>query len=200
MTSTLVYERNAEHWVSNEIERFFRELGYRCESFPIQAGIEKQVPADFAFSTSPPTKLFGLQYKVLYGNGKHHWRLSRSQHEQLGKFDWIYYGLSELESAAQRGTALHSLRIKSPNFPFSQEVSRSQSWPYRHWWPFLRGLLTCRNGVPIRSRQELIEALSQGGIAPGRLLQDLAHVFLVDRRTRRLVSFRNQDFQDDSTQ
>ena len=197
--TNLVYERHAEYWTSRQIEQFFTDRGFKCEALPIHAGIEKQVPADFAFSSSPPTKLFGLQYKVLYQNGHLHWKLDRTQHRQIAKFPWIYYGLSELESAADRSSALHALRLKPARFQYAGTLGLGETNPYSRWWPFFKGLLRCTIGSPIRSREALADALSSDTVGSERLLRELAHLFLLDAATQRLIIFRETEVPDDLT-
>ena len=190
MAKTYVAERQVEWWTSAAVEDYFQDRGYKCEALPIDQGVEKQIPADFAFKSDPPVKLFGFQYKVLYQNGADHWRLDANQHQQLSFFSWIYYGLSEIKSASDRSGALHALRIKRPNFAFSKSLKGPACSPYMRWHPFFTRLMSCQNGERVTSASRLTALLNpRRADISERFLETIGSIFLLDRVSRTLLSF-----------
>ena len=124
--ATYVYERQVEYWTSRQIEDFLMNAGFCILPIPMEQRIEKYIPADFIFPATELVKLFGIQYKVLYKNGKDHWKLNKQQHDRLKKFPWISYGFSELKSITQARNSLHYLRLCKHNIPlcFRSEISK----------------------------------------------------------------------------
>lgn len=99
MAKTYVPERQSEYWTSRQIEDYFENSGADVHTIPIPQQIEKMLPADFVFLPEHKVKLFGFQYKALYGDKYgDYWKLESNQHNTLQSFSWIYYGLSELKS------------------------------------------------------------------------------------------------------
>lgn len=190
MAATYVQERQIEYWTSRQVEEFFRKLGYSCSIYPVGAAVEKHIPADFVFKPAPKVKMFGFQYKVLYHNGNDHWKLNARQHATISSFSWIYYALSELRSAQNSRAALHALRIKQNNFPYSPSLLISTSFPYSRWWSFYLSLITCKVGINVESISGLRKALSsEDDEASLRVLQDTVDIFLMDQVERKLLKF-----------
>ena len=151
-TGPYVYERQTEYWTSNQIETFFGDLGFEVLAFPITQLTEKKLPADYLFFDSSLTKLFGFQYKPLYHNGQDYWPITKSQHERLRHYPWVYYCLCEMRDVRDRRAALHLSRIVRSDFPFVEKLGlhRSTSDPYyMRWGAFHQGLVSCRYGISV---------------------------------------------------
>jgi hypothetical protein len=103
------------------------------------------------------SKLFGLQYKSPYHNGDDYWNLDSKQHTELVRFDWIYYGFSELKSAKHRRNALYYLRLLRGKFDFTGRLSptdlnQAGIPPNLRWAAFFEGIRDCKHGRRIRGR------------------------------------------------
>jgi hypothetical protein len=122
--ATFVYERQVEYWASRQIEEFFLNASFNIVVYPVEQGVERYLPADHIFGVDEDdlVKLFGIQYKTLYHNSVNHWKLDQRQHERLVYFPWIYYGLSDLQSAADGRNSLHYLRILNSAFPYVKKL------------------------------------------------------------------------------
>jgi hypothetical protein len=116
-----VYERQTEYWTSRQIEEFFLDAGFELIVLPITQLYEAYVPADFIFFDKKNTKLFGFQYKALYGNGQDHWNLNMQQHMKLKKYNWIYYCMSELKNYSELRLSLHKCKILTANFEYKEK-------------------------------------------------------------------------------
>jgi len=157
-----VYERQVEYWTSRGIEDFYWDNGFEVVVMPLTQLTEKIVPADFIFKDQGTRKLFGFQFKALYSNGDDFWNIDKSQHEALQHFDWMYYGLSDLNSASQQRTALHYLRIVRPGFSYSARVTRKllhDESRYFRWAAFYEGVRDCKFGRRVCTSAELSETL-----------------------------------------
>jgi len=191
-----VYERQVEYWTSREIEGFLLDQGFEVLVFPLTGLTEKQVPADFLFLDQGTSKLFGLQFKTLYGNGTDHWALSDSQHRTMRNYDWMYYGLSELRETSQHRSALHYLRLIAPTFNFKSKLERgdlthANLGRYVRWAPFFDGLRSCRYGRRVCDKKGLLSALwlrSSEELPPeiGNLVDE---VFVANMDRRRAVRY-----------
>lgn len=91
-----VYERELEHWTSNDAEKFFDDDGFDVTVYPIAQLNERWLPTDHLFIDKTTKKLFGFQSKALYHNGSDFWKLDEVQHGELQGFDRIYYSLCKL--------------------------------------------------------------------------------------------------------
>lgn len=189
-----VYERQTEYWTSNQIETFFGDLGFEVLAFPITQLTEKKLPADYLFFDSSLTKLFGFQYKPLYHNGQDYWPITKSQHERLRHYPWVYYCLCEMRDVRDRRAALHLSRIVRTDFPFVGKLGlrRATSDPlYMRWGAFYQGLVSCRYGIKVTSEKELLANLSpenhDGGLYELREL--LVELILVEIEKRRVLRF-----------
>lgn len=157
MTGTLyVAERQVEYWTSRAIEDYFLNAGYDCFAYPVTQHAEKYIPADFIFQTGNRAKIFGLQYKALYGPSEH-WHLTRHQHQAIQAFPWITYGLSELRTTREARNALHLLRLKRPAFTYVPELTIAATFPYKRWGAFSKDLETCSEGRLVRSVPEFMD-------------------------------------------
>ena len=122
LVSTYVPERQSEYWTSRQIEDALHDAGYGVDVYPVSLDLERRLPADFIYSTD--IKLFGLQYKALYGNGNDKWLIDRRQYDDLRPYPWIYYCLSEMKDQSHRRRALHLARfcergnVRTPSHPF----------------------------------------------------------------------------------
>lgn len=194
--SPYIYERQVEHWTSNEIEAFFENADFDIRLLPITQLTERHVPADFLFLDSQANKLFGLQYKTLYHNGDDYWNLDSRQHTELGRFDWIYYGLSELKSAKHRRNALHYLRLLRCKFDFTSKLSprglnQAGVPPNFRWAAFFEGLRDCKHGRRIFGRSELHDALwpNTDSPEPRELSEIVDEVFIANFQSQRAARF-----------
>ena|ERR1035437_1644563 len=196
MPTPYVYERQVEYWTSRGIEDFFLDNGFEVIVLPLTQLNEADIPSDFIFRDRSTKKLFGLQFKVLYKNGDDFWNVDQTQHETLRRFDWMYYGLSDLTSAAQHRTALHYLRIARPGFPYQPRLTRGHlsGWGtggYFRWAAFYEGLRDCRWGRRICTPGELRESLwpYPERAAPREITEIADEVLLSDFEGRRAVRF-----------
>jgi hypothetical protein len=189
-----VDERKVEYWTSRALDSFFENEGFQVRTFPLTAVTERMVPADFVFFDKQTKKLFGLQYKVLYRNGKDRWNLDEIQHTQLREFDWIYYGLSDLTLTAQENNALHYLRIVSADFDYEARLTRGdfqrRGARFLRWAGFFEGMRACKYGLKITSPAALQRALwpHEDSIAR-EITQIINDAFLVDFENRRVAKF-----------
>jgi len=195
MASPYVHERQVEYWTSREIEDFLLDAGYDILVFPITQLLESKIPADFLFLDTSTNKLFGLQYKALYGNASDFWNVAQHQHTTLSNFDWIYYALSDLKDARQRRNALHYLRLVTASFAYRSKIVAAP-WDhtalpaYSRWAAFYEGLKDCSIGRKITARADLISALwPAGGNYPPEVAHIVDDVFIVNPEQRRAVVY-----------
>jgi hypothetical protein len=140
-------------------------------------------------------RLNEFQYKALYHNGQDAWTLDEDQHAQLRRFDWIYYGLSDLTSLAQHRDALDHLRVLPPGFRYSNRLTSTdlQQLGGRdlRWEEFFEGLQTCKYGRKVRNRKDFLRALwpHTADVPPEitRIVNDIVVVDFVNRRARKFT-------------
>lgn len=219
MNKTYVVERKIEYWISQQIEEVFVSLGHDVDVFPQSMIEEKARSADFIFASDTLLKVFGLQYKTLYHDqfSNDYWRIYGQQHINLKKFDWMYYGLSELKDVSERNIALHLCRFRNPsyfNLKFNSSpkkeyktVEKSSLTNYRRWGGFYKGLLNCKIGKRITSEKmyhKFLDVLNSA--EPTAILTgNNADLFLVDFTARRTIKFSAQiagssPFEQDNTE
>lgn len=196
--SPYVYERQVEYWTSREVEGFLLDQGFEVLVFPLTALTEKEVPADFLFLDKGTSKLFGFQFKTLYGNGNDHWVLSDDQHRTMRSYSWLYYGLSEMSEVVQYRSALHYLRLVDSDFEFKPRLERgdltfANRARYVRWAPFFEGLKSCRYGCRIRTKGQLQRAVwpEESTAAPRELSQFVDEAFVANMDRRRVARFSN---------
>lgn len=194
MTTPYLYERQSEYWTSRQIEEFFLDQGFELVAFPVTALHEKRLPADFLFFDRHLTKLFGFQYKALYHNGRESWPIDEAQHKELRQFPWVYYCLSELRSARDGRSALHSARIVPTTFTYASSLfpdGEGRLERYSRWGAFFQSLRQCRVGVKVGSRDQLMRLICPVGEedGPWKLANLAADAFLADFDARRVVHF-----------
>jgi hypothetical protein len=191
--SPYIPEREVEHWTTLGIDRVFHEKEFEISSFPITQLLESKIPVDFLFLHNGTNKLFGLQFKVLYRNGRDFWNLNARQHRLMRSFDWIYYGLSELKDARHHRDALQHLRIVSPQFRFRPQIaapSKAGTPPFVDWSTFFEGLEACTYGRRIENLDELHSALWPHRERLPKEITDVAdQVFLVNFKEKRAAQF-----------
>lgn len=199
MASPYVYERQVEYWTARDIEGFFLDAGFEVVVFPLTQLTEANVPADFLFYENTLKKMFGLQFKALYRNGDDFWNLDLTQHQQLQRYPWMYYGLSDLASARQYRNALHYLRVLPPTFDFRRRLSRTaigqpRGPAYMRWAAFYEGLQKCTSGVAIHSPEELRQQLWPGDeqLAPREITDLVDEVFIAEPAAGRVARFSRQ--------
>lgn len=192
MASPYVHERQSEYWTSRQVEEFFLDDGFEIITFPLTQYHERRIPTDFIFFDKKHSKLFGFQYKALYGNGKDSWRLDAQQHKVLSRFPWIYYCLSELRSSKDHRVALHLARIKRTDFEYQSELypdGKERLKLYARWGAFYQGLEKCTYGIKVNSLKELDELLmpEENPEVIHALNGLMADVFITDFASRRGV-------------
>lgn len=185
-----ISERVIEYHTSKQIEGFFTIAGYSRRTLPLTQAVEKKIPADFVFGIPGLVKIFGLQYKVLYGASTYDfWSIQKAQHTRLSHFNWILYGLSELTRKKDLGNALHALRLKRASFKYSPRLKLIDSQPYVRWWSFYQGLLTCRVGTRAESRdrfrQILIRVLDEKTELSA--IEEALDIFAINISSRRVL-------------
>jgi hypothetical protein len=193
MAHTYIPEREVEYWTSLGIDRFFREQDFEVTSFPITQMLENKVPVDFLFLHNSTNKLFGLQFKVLYRNGRDVWNLNQNQHRLMKKFDWMYYGLSDLKDAAHYKDALQHLRIAPPQFRFQPQIAapaKADTPPFVHWPAFFKGLNACHYGRRIKNEEDLHAALwPHRDPLPREITEVADEVFLANFQEKKVARF-----------
>jgi hypothetical protein len=191
-----LYERQVEYWTSRGIEDFFLDNGFEVIVMPLTQLTEAAVPADFIFRDRGTKKLFGLQYKALYKNDEDCWKLDSAQHATMQRFDWMFYGLSDLKTSSQQRNALHYLRVARPGFPYEAQLTRGHLSAqgiagYFRWAAFYEGLRDCRYGRRITTPAELQKTLwpYPDATAPREITQIADEVLLSDYEARRAVRY-----------
>jgi len=111
MSAPYIAEVQTAHWTSDAIRDVFKADNFDLHDFPLTQHLEKNLPAGKIFYSTRHSKLFGLQYKTLYGNGRDFWPLDPTQHKTLQRFPWIFYCYSELKHVADRSRALPVARF-----------------------------------------------------------------------------------------
>lgn len=205
MAKPYIYERQAEYWISRQIEEFFLDVGFEVLVFPLTQYTEHLIPADFIFFDRRRSKLFGFQYKALYRNNADFWQINREQHEKLAHFPWIYYCLSELKTTRDHRAALHLVRIIETRFKFSEklylkDLTGNKGFIYRRWGAFYQGLDRCTKGVQVSTPEELRDLLKPKNKPdlPWELSKLMIDIFIVDFESRHSVHLFSllQDVQD----
>lgn len=196
MPRPYIPERQVEYWTSRQIEDYYLNAGFECITYPLTQRVEEHIPADFVFQAGAFAKMFGLQiqYKALYPGLGDHWELDATQHAQLARFGWIYYGLSGLKQRGEFRNALHALRVKDPAFAFSSTLASSASSPYMRWWAFDGWLQDCRAGVRVYGKADLqrhFGPVLDSPLARGEA-EELIDVFVVNYGARRVAHFAPQ--------
>jgi hypothetical protein len=196
MPTPYIYERQLEYWTSRGIEDFFLDNGFEVLVFPMTQLNEADIPSDFIFWDQSTKKLFGLQFKVLYKSGEDFWNVDQSQHLTLQRFDWMFYGLSDLTTATQHRTALHYLRIMRPGFTYQPHLTRGDisgfgTGGYFRWAAFYEGLRDCRWGRRISTVPDLHKSLwpYPDRTAPREITEIADEVLLSDFQNRRAIRF-----------
>jgi hypothetical protein len=191
MPAPYVHERQVEYWTSRGIEDFFMDSGFEVFVMPLTQLAEAAVPSDFIFRETSMKKLFGFQFKALYRNGSDFWNLDQQQHQTLERFDWMYYGLSDLTSASQQRTALHYLRVLAPTFAYQPRLQVGSMPYYIRWAKFYEGLQACQLGRRVHTPDELRTALwpYQDAVAPREIAETADEVLLADFANRRVARF-----------
>ncbi len=190
-----VYERQSEYWTSRQIEDFYMDAGFEIIVFPLTQHNEKDIPTDFIFFDRQHSKLFGFQYKAMYHeDDKEFWNLNRIQHENIRKFSWIYYSLSELRRASEYRVALHQIKILDNDFSYQEKLYPKGSEKiqnYSRWGAFYEGLEQCRKGVLVHSVQQLTALLKpdENFELPWELSESFIDVFLADYASKHVVHF-----------
>jgi len=162
MARTYVPERQSEYWTSRGIEQTLLAEGFSVQTIPLSQNVERELPTDFLFAVSDgsgPVKLFGLQYKALYQNGKDHWPVSGRQHEDILKIPWISYCLSEMRSLDEEGAAIHHCVFVTPTDVSPPRVD-ARPQVYARWAGFLANLRLCRVGVVVENEEQVRTALT----------------------------------------
>jgi len=194
MSRTYLYERQTEYWTSRQIEDFFLDRGFEIVTLPISPNVEKLIPADFIFSATSFIKIFGLQYKALYRNGEDHWHLNSAQHDQLQKYPWVYYCLSEMKDASFYRSALHYCRFIDPTFTFQPLLyltGKQRMSGYRKWASFYNSLAACERGARVTDKNHLKSLLQAGQDDPQlrRLTGVATSLFLFDLNNKQMRHF-----------
>lgn len=193
MATPYVHERQSEYWTSRQIEEFYLDAGFEVIVFPLTQYNERLVPTDFIFFDKQHSKLFGFQYKAMYHEGNQDfWNIDKTQHENIKKFPWIYYSLSELRQASEYRLALHQTRILDSNFSYQERLypkgSEKKNY-YNRWAAFYEGLEECRKGVLVHSVQQLTKLLKpeENFELPWEFSKSLVDIFLADFASKRAV-------------
>ena len=195
MAEPYIAEIQTARWTSDGIRNVFRAAGFTVREWQLTQHLEKLVPADSVFFSPAFPKLFGLQYKTIYGNHEDFWPLDRAQHETLKSYPWIYYCCSELREVADRALALHFARLYRPRFEFQPALPTSGFFhggqPYVRWGAFYRGLKTCRVGARVGGLDQLRELLGPlSGAARVREISQMGELLLADFKSRTLLAER----------
>jgi hypothetical protein len=190
-----IAEVQVGNWVSDGVREAFQVAGFDIRDWQLTQHLEKQVPADRLFFSPEFSKVFGLQYKALYHNGKDFWPLDQTQHSTLQGHRWIYYCCSELKDVADHRLALHFARFYRSRFEFTESLPATGPFRgggvYFRWGAFYRGLKACRIGAKVRSQDELRSLFEPySGRARGREVQQIQELFLVDFSQRVLFAER----------
>jgi hypothetical protein len=170
------HERQIEYWTSRAIEDFFGNEGYDVVVLPNSSRVEKVLPFDHLFA-GRGIKVFGLQYKRLYkGSLRDYWKIDVDQYQQVQRFSWIFYGLSQVRSIRQRKNALHWLVLTRLNSLQDRVAAANGSYyrletvdlgiggekvPYYRWGGFVQGLFGCTVGWRPEAVDELRRELSE---------------------------------------
>lgn len=159
---------------------------------------EKLIPADFIFYEKSLVKIFGLQYKALYQskNTDDYWKLDERQHEQLQKFDWIYYCFSELKSYKEHRVALHKCIFKDSNFEFIPKILARQAWAagkrgYYRWAGFFDKFLKCKLGMQIHNLDRIASVIQPNSDFNIRWIarENLIDIFLTELNSKRIIHY-----------
>lgn len=189
MARPYVYERQSEYWTSRGIEDYFLDLGCQVVTFPLTARSESAIPFDFLFVEEGTSKLFALQYKALYQNGRDHWRLDETQHRNLQCYrDWGYYCFSELTDPEQFRVAIHHALFVPVVLAFSPRVERgSITSRYYRWGAFAEGIRRCTTGLRVKSESDVLKALERNNQNLSREIQENFIDFFVANLERKRV-------------
>jgi hypothetical protein len=155
-------ERQVEYWTSRQIEDFLWDAGFQTQVLPLTQRTELHIPADFIFLPSGQLKMFGIQYKVLYQGTPDYWSTPQQQADQIAKFDWIYYGLSDLKNIRDSRNALYALRLCEASRIASPVTTVTHMYRvgYSRWWRFYEQLIGCKFGRRVRDIGDFLGALS----------------------------------------
>jgi hypothetical protein len=189
MDAPYIPERQSETWTNNKIRDFFTGLGFKLLILPVAQHTENLIPADFIFFDKERTKLFGLQYKALYHNNADYWPIDKRQAQDLRRYPWIYYCLSELKQAIDHDGAIHFVRIANGSTvePRAPKLLNDPKFrAYLRWGTFYKLLEGCHKGVLVESEEHLRRLLMAGRDDPKLefLAQQAVDIFLVDFSTR----------------
>lgn len=193
MASPYVHERQTEYWTSRQVEEFLLDGGFEVITYPFSQHYEKFIPADFIFFDKLRSKLFGLQYKALYRNGKDFWQIDLAQNHTLIKYEWIYYCLSELKNVSDFRYSLHYARFLEPRLISKEKLYLTDDdFPvYSRWGAFFERFRRCQNGIVVVSREHLrsIFKSENGSKSLFNTIETIADIFLIDFSVKHTVHF-----------
>lgn len=196
MSKPYLYERQTEYWTSRGIEDYFLDAGFEVITFPVSQLSERGVPFDFIFLETHTCKIFGIQYKALYGNGADHWPIDDIQYRNLQEFKkWGYYCLSEITTAREYKIAVHRSIFLPVDIPVrDSKIYRGRvNHIYYRWGGFVSGLEQCNVGLRIQNREQLEEAIKPINRPSNRDVDNhMLDIFLVNLEQQRLLHLDNK--------
>lgn len=193
MGKVYVPERQVEYWTSRQIEDFLWDAGYETQVIPLTQTTERYIPADFLFLPDAPIKLFGIQYKVLYQDTVDYWKTPQRQIDQVSKFGWIYYGLSDLKKLRDARNALHALRLCDASMIAAPRtvMTHINKAVYYRWWAFFEAMRSCKLGITLDNEGDFLGAMAPvwENLPMLNDAQDAVEVFLLHTGTRKAIRY-----------
>ncbi len=184
-------ERQTEYWTSRAVEDYFMDAGCEVLTFPLSQLSERHLPADYLFYSAKFAKIFGLQYKRLYGNGEDYWEIGQRQLDDLQVLgDWVFYSLSELRKGREHRLALHKQVIVAPDrMPRTRRLDTRalRDVRYFRWGGFVRMLEDCRAGRRVDDDAGLRAALEPLCGRRDDEIEAIIDVFAVGFEQRRVL-------------
>lgn len=194
MAAAKVKERQTEYWTSRAIENFFHDEGYEVSTFPLSGVTEGELPLDYVFWSPRFAKMFGIQYKALYGNGDEHWPIDVAQLAALKNIPWAAYSLSEMDDPRQWRSALHRQAIVFPAKvdlrPGSVRIERrdlGERIRYARWGGFIEMIERCQFGFKVDGKADLRAELNRLVQSPNRELLQMVDLFVADKEERKVL-------------
>ena len=190
-----VKERQTEFWTSRAIESFFLDEGYEVTTFPLSGVTEGELPLDYIFWTPQFSKMFGIQYKALYGWGdEDYWPIDVAQLAARMAIPWAVYSLSEIEDPRQWRSALHRQVLVFPNRIEARtghhQIKRrelGEKLKYARWGALVAMIERCDFGLRVESAEGLRSELQRLVRSPNAELLQMVDLFVADKEERKLL-------------
>lgn len=150
-------EDNYVCWTLFGIRDYFRQRGYRVQTYSVGQVRERMLPADQIVEVG--NKIVGLQFKrPMMQHKSFRWPPTPHQHEAILNSPWIYYCLPDFADYDMQDVALFHCRFVPAEALKADGTVRGR---YFRWGTFADAILDCRNGLLIRDWETALSVIDK---------------------------------------